>query len=860
MVFQSTGVESETRLPFAGLHALLRPFLTALDSLPPGQRVALEMALGLIPRDAAPDLFLIGLAALGLVSEAATEAPLLLIVEDAHWIDRSSATVLAFLARRLDLEPVLVWFSVRAGTMSDVDDAGLPELDLGGLNDVAAAHLLDERGADLASDLKGRIRAEAAGNPLALIELPVVARSLGVQAEPTWSDFLPLTARLERAFAGRLDELDLDARALLLVAALEEGYSSELFEAAELLRGEPVDPAAWNTIAAAGLGTVDAQGFHFRHPLIRSAIRQSIGVEERRSAHSALATVFAGDPDRAIWHRAAAATGADETVASALADAAERARLRGAGDVAVTALERSASLSPDRGVRALRLWQAAGLGWQLGRRESERLFRDAQRLGLPAFEDAVASFYLESFAGTLAAGVGTVRAFTRLADDLLAAGDGERALQALATASVRAYWGNLDDETQSFASAVAKKVDVPRDDPLRLHFLAYVDPIRNGAEVIRQLGQLPPARFGDSDSLLHLGEAAAAVWADDFAVRFLRGAAGGFRAEGRLGTLGTSLAFEAWSHLHQGAVPPAMTSAAESARLAAEARLTLFIPAAKLAEAVAAAQRGQDDTARALIEEAEAILLSLEATPLLALVALARGRVELAAGRFTEGYERVRRLFDPADVVFHPFVGGAALADLVDAANGAGGDLELVGRHLATWRRIAAETQAPHLRVQLSYAAAVLATDEEAEPLFEDAITSGPAGWPFYSARGRLAYGAWLRRQRRSSEARAPLREALETFIGLGQESYAARAESELRASGETRRRMPEAWSELTPQELQIAQLAAEGLSNKEIGGRLYLSHRTIGTHLYHVFPKLGITSRAQLRDVLTTADEPSQR
>ena len=858
-VLTTTAVESETRLPFAGLHALLRPFLGVLDGLLPPQRGALAQALGLAPRDAAPDMFLVGLGALGLITEAATEAPLLLIVEDAQWVDRSSGTVLSFVARRLDLEPVLIWFAVRADVTSDIDDAGLPELDVHGLADAAAARLLEEHGAALSFELKQRILAEADGNPLALTELPVALRSLGYYAQFAGSDPLPLTARLERTFAGRFGELEADARTLLLVAALEDGDSAELSHAAELVQGSPIDPAAWKAIAAAGLGAGDAQGFRFRHPLMRSAITQSAPVEEQRAAHAALAVVLAADSDRAIWHRAAATAGPDEPVASALADAAERARRRGAGDVSLAALERSASITPDRGMRALRLWQAAMLGRQLGRwQESERLFREAQQLGLPAFEQAEASLYLETFAGTMPSGVGTVRAFTRLADDLLAAGDGQKALEALHTISVRAFWGNLDNETQSSASAVARRIDVPRDMPGRLCFLANVDPIRNGGEVVEELGRLSPARTGDSDALLDLGQAAAAVWADDLAVPFLRAAAGGFRAQGRLNDLGVSLAVEAWSHLHRGELPPAVTTAAESARLAVDARLTLFRPAAKLAEAVASAQRGQDDEARALIAEAEAILLPLGATPLLALVALARGRVELAAGRLATGYERLSRLFDPADVAFHPFVRGAALADLVDLAIGGDGDLDLVERHLTGWRQIAADTRAPHLQVQLSYAAAVLAADEEAEGLFEVAMTSGALGWPFYSARARLAYGFWLRRKRRSSDARTPLREALETFVGLGQEAYATRAQNELRASGETaRRRVPEAWSQLTPQELQIAQLAADGLSNKEIGGRLYLSHRTVGTHLYHLFPKLGITSRAQLRDVLAGPNAP---
>jgi len=859
VVFQSAGVESETRLPFAGLHALLRPFLGGLDGLLPPQRGALTQALGLTPRDRVSDMFLIGLGALGLITEAAAEAPLLLIVDDAQWVDRSSGMVLSFVARRLELDRVLIWFAVRAGMTSDVGEAGLPELDVLGLDNATAVHLLEERGADLSIALKRRVLTEADGNPLALVELPVALRSLGFYKQFAESSPLPLTSRLERAFAGRFDELEADERALLVVAALEDGNPPELSKAAELIRRTPIDAAAWRKITAAGLGAVDAQGFRFRHPLIRSAVMEAAGVEEQRAAHAALADVLGAEPDRAVWHRAAATAGPDESVASALSAAAERARLRGASDVSFAALERSANLTPDHGVRALRLWQAAMLGLELGRsEESERLFRQAQQLGLPDLEHAEASFHLETFAGEMPSGVGTAQAFTRLADELRAAGDEQRALQALDTISVRAYWWNLDAETRSSATAVAKKIDAPHDDPRRLFFLAHVDPIRNGSEVIEELERVSPSRIGDSDALGRLGHAAAAVWADDLAIPLLRAAAGGFRVQGRLGDLGTSLAVEAWSHLHCGAVPPAVTRAAESARLAADTGRALYIPAGKLAQAVATAQRGHDAEAQTLIAEAESILLPLGATPLLAMVALARGRVELASGRLAAGYERLSRLFDSSDVAYHPFVRGAALADLVDLATGGDGDLDLLEQELAEWRQIAAETRAPHLRVQLSYTAAVLAADAEAERLFEVAITSGTAGWPFYAARAELAYGVWLRRKRRPSDARAPLRAALETFAGLGQEAYAARAQNELRATGETaRRRVPETWSQLTPQELQIAHLAAEGLSNKEIGGRLYLSHRTVGTHLAHLFPKLGITSRAQLRDVLTAPNEP---
>jgi DNA-binding NarL/FixJ family response regulator/tetratricopeptide (TPR) repeat protein len=848
-VFTTTAVESELHLPFAGLHELLLPFLERLDGLPELQRHALEMALGLAPRDASPDVFLIGLATLGLVADVATEGPLLLVVEDAQWIDRSSGMVLGFVARRLEVEPVLMWFAVRAGVTSDIDEAGLEEFELGGLGTDASARLLDARASGLAPDLKQRILDEAVGNPLALIELPVAATNLAFDARTAP---LPLTARLEQTFAARLDELDADARILLLAAALEDGEPAELLDAAEQARGASLGLDGWDRVADAGLGVLTPDRFRFRHPLIRSAVEQAAPVEERRAVHAALADVLANDLDRSVWHRADATRGHDEDVAAALAGAAERARERGGGDVAIAAFERSAALTPDRGVRALRLWQAANLGWQRGRwQESRRLFNEALQLGLPPFEDASAAVALESLAGTMSPGGAMVGAFVDVAEQLLEV-EPRKALQALATVSVRAYWGNLEDATKGRASRVARSVSVPVDDPLRLCFLANVDPIRNGRQVIEQLRRLSPAGIRDGDALLSVGQAAAGVWADDLGVPFLRAAADRLRAEGRLALLGTTLAVGAWAQLHRGAIVPALTGAAESARLAGETGQTLYVPAAKLAEAVAIAQRGQDEAAQALVAETEAVLMSLGATPLLALVALARGRVELAAGRFGDAYQRLSRIFDRNDVAFHPYVRGHALADLVDAARSSDGDLELVRRSVDEWRHIAADTTAPYLQIQLSYASAVLSEDEDAEQLFLAAVAAAK-GWQTFAARARLAYGVWLRRvQRRATDARPLLREAAEIFIALGQETAAERALSELRASGETtRRRVPEAWAQLTPQELQIAELAAQGLSNKEIGERLYISDRTVGTHLYHLFPKLGIASRNQLREAL---------
>jgi DNA-binding CsgD family transcriptional regulator len=232
--------------------------------------------------------------------------------------------------------------------------------------------------------------------------------------------------------------------------------------------------------------------------------------------------------------------------------------------------------------------------------------------------------------------------------------------------------------------------------------------------------------------------------------------------------------------------------------------------------------------------------------------------VALAAERFGEAYEHLIRIFDPDGIAFHSFFRGWALADLADAAVRGDGDLDAVRGHLAQWEQIAAATGAPHLQMQVAYAAAILAPDALKESHFRAAIAAAQAEWPFYLARAQLAYGEWLRRHRRMTQSRAPLREAAETFDALGLLRYAERTRRELRASGETvRRREPGAWAQLSPQELQIAQLAAEGLSNREIGEQLYLSHRTVESHLYRLFPKLGVTSRVQLRDALESAPSP---
>jgi DNA-binding CsgD family transcriptional regulator len=848
-VVSTTGALSEAQLAFAGLHQLLLPLLGHLDLVPDPQRQALETAFGIAEGDA-PDLFLIGLATLGLVAERSAETPLLFVVDDAQWLDRPSSEVLGFVARRVESDPAVMLFGLREGLPSSFDDAELPELTLAGLDLDASNALLDLGSTTLPVDLRRRILEEAAGNPLALIELPAAAAELGTNAPQ--SAPLPLTARLEHTFASRLTTLATDVQELLLLAALDEVDLAKLSRAA----GKPVGPADLAPAVAAGLGTLDSGTFRFRHPLIRSAVKQAATAKDVRSAHAALAQALADEPDRAVWHRAAATAGPDDAVAEELDAAAERATLRGAGDVAVSAFERAADLTAEPQHRAQRLYLAGDLAREIGRpSDSVRLLRAAQQIGLPPAEDAMASFHLEIAESTWS-GSATIRDFARIARELADSGEGKRALQALSVVAVRAYWERLDDETRREIAAISDEIAVPDDDePVRLRVLGLIDPLGRGKQVVDRIAHLSPVGMSDPEPLFDVGIAASAVWASDLALPFLRAADSAARAQGRLGLLAHTLVFEAWGDLHRGAVRHAVMRSAEGARLAGEIRALRYMVAARLAQAIARAEQGEDETSERLIADAEALLVPLGANPMLALPALARGRLALANERFSEAYEHLARIFDPAGNAFHPFVRGWALADLADAVVRGDGDLDAVRGYLAEWEHIAKTTRAPHLQVQVAYAAAILAPDAVAEKHFRGAIASGQAEWPFYVARAQLAYGVWLRRHRRMTQSRAPLREAAETFDALGLLRYAERARRELRASGErVRRRGPGGWAQLSPQELQIAQLAAEGLSNREIGEQLYLSHRTVESHLYRLFPKLGVTSRAQLRDALEAA------
>jgi DNA-binding CsgD family transcriptional regulator len=850
----TAGFQSEAHVAFAGLHRLLRPVLGSLDRLPEPQRAAIQAAFGI--REAAPDFFLIALASLDLLSEMAATAPLLLVVDDAQLLDVATCDVLMFVARRLEVEPILMLIAVRDRSAPWIDRAGLPELRLEPLNDASAAELLDATTPGLASGLRRRILADALGNPLALAELPrAVAAGFDAAADTP----LPLTERLERVFASRLSGLSAAVRALLLVAALDDGGDQErIIAAASMLReqgGQAVGAAELADAQAAGAVTIDGDGLRFRHPLMRSAVYQRSLVPERRAAHNALASVYSSDPDRGVWHQAASVAGPDERISAELEAMADRAARRGAAGAAVAALARAARLTTQDSRRGRLLLRAAWLAYEVGHLDvSIGLVRDAQRLPLTGREQTMLRCLLEFGQESTWPGTAGIRTLVEIAEQLHASGETDRALEALEVASRRCWWWNPDQETRDLVVAAAQRLSVRDCSPRLLAILAQADPVTCGDVVIDRISRLTPDA-SDPAGMHLIGVAANAVWAHDLGLPFLAVAVDGLRAQGQLRMLAQALTAQAWAAVHLAREPLAVAAADEGIALARETGQILWVINAQLAKAAIAAERGDLRVTEVLTREAEALILPMGATPMLALVQFVRGRRAVAHQHYTEGFEHLRRTLDPADTVYHPFIGAWGLSDLVEAAAHTGQN-DAAETYLEQLESLAAETAGPFLRATAGYARPMVASDEAAESLYQRALARDLANWPCYRGRMLLWYGRWLRRQRRAAESRAPLRAALDGFQALAFPELAETARQELRASGEKPdQRSPEAWAQLTPQELQIAQLAAAGETNRTIGERLYLSPRTVQSHLYRVFPKLGITARNQLRDAFTELD-----
>ena len=849
-VLSTTGVECEALLAFSGLHQLLRPVKARVVELMPAQQEALDAAFGLT-QGPAPDLFRIAMAALDLICEVAGDTPILLVAEDAHWLDRPTADVLAFIARRLAADPIVMLAAVRDGYPSALADVGLPELRLGALDVPAAEELLDATGIDLHLAERIQILQEAAGNPLALLELPVTVARL--QRGSPERELVPLTDRLERAFSDRVASQSERARLLLLVAALNDSEDvHEVLRAGSMIAGDTLGVDLLEPAAAAAIIDLDLQTIRFRHPLIRSAVNQSASVSQRLQAHAALAEILAGQPDRRVWYRAALISGEHEDVASELEDAADRARQRGATGVAVTALRRAGALSGSA-TGAHRLLSAAALACELGQPEVVGpILRDVERFDLGLLERARIT-WIEEMATTRP--LGNVTRFTELiaaAEEAGRAGDHELHVDLIWLVASRSWWVDPGPVARQILIDAAHRLGgVDAADPRMLAIHAYADPFGAAPQVLARLRATTPERRRDADVARHFGPAAVVVGAFDLAVDLLGRAVDALRDQGRLRHLPRILMLQANMAARLAEWDVALPAAAEARRLAAELADPQMIAAADTAVALVAGMRGDEQTAEEAAAQAEQTAIPVGANITIAFAQFGRVLACLGSSRYAEAYNFAKRLFDPEDAAYHPVISSWLIGDLAEAALHLG-RIEEAQERVEQVEAAGGKSLGSWIVLGLDHARALLADDFEAEDRFRAALASDLSRWPFQRARTQLAYGQWLRRRRRITESRDPLRAARETFDALACGSWGDMARRELRASGESsRRRVPEARDHLTAQELQIAQLAADGLSNREIGQMLFVSPRTVSTHLYRIFPKLGISARGELTSAL---------
>ena len=845
-----TGVESEAQLPYAGLHQLLHPVIGQVESLPAPQQKALKTALGMTA-DEAPEMFLVALATLNLVESVAGDQPIVIVADDAQWLDGPTVGVLTFIARRVEPTNTLILAGIRDGDDNLLLAAHLPELRVDALTDTASRELLDTVAPGLDRRIRQQVLDDAIGNPLALIELPRAVNA----ARQAPQGRLPLTDRLQHAFSAHASELPEATQAALLVAALDDGATlREVLTADRLLMNADVTVETLTPALDGELITIEGDRVRFRHPLIRSAIEEAAPPSRRRETYRALAAAVV-DPDRRAWHRASSVLGTDDDAAADLEATASRAQDRGATGIALRAVELAANLTSDGALRARRLLAAAELAFQLGQPAAVRRLLDAAgKLPVTPNDVARMTWLREIFNDGVP---GDAAAITRLVDiarETASGGDRHLALNLLLAAGLRCWWAEAGQPAREMVVQAVDQIDTDRSDPRTLQILSLASPVDEGGRVSELVAHAALAADLDATRIQVLGFAADAAGDYGQSLTLLNRAAPGLRTQGKLALVAQLLVVRASTEIHVGQFRDANRDADEGYRLAVETEQPIWIAGGTLARALLAALSGQETLAEQLAVEAEAAIHSLHISFLFYVVQLARGLAAMTAGRPSEAFDHFARIFAPGDMAFSEtgsYTAGGYVIECAVRAERHDEARQLLRKLEALGRR----TPAPLLHLGLRFGRALLAEESEAEALYEVALAAEPK-WPFDYARLQLAYGRWLRHQRRITESRPYLRTARDTFEALGVHAWADKARVELRASGErVKERAKPPQQPLSPQELQIAQMAASGLSNREIADRLFLSHRTVGAHLYRVYPKLGIVSRSELAGALATTE-----
>jgi DNA-binding CsgD family transcriptional regulator len=852
-VVRIQAVESESHLGFAAAHQLLMPFLPALGRLPEPQRQALGVAFGLVSGPPA-DPFLVGLAALTLLSDAAEVRPVLCVIDDAHWLDQESADLLRFVARRLLADRVGMLFAVREAPA--IDPQPLPELVVHGLPDQAAYALLK---ASIAQPIDPAVAAhlvtQTGGNPLAVVEAARELTPDQLTGAVPLTEPLAVGPRLEDAFLRRVRELPADTRALLLVAAAgSSGEGEPLWRAAAELG---IPESAATAAEVAGLMTFWPE-VRFEHPLVRSAVYHAATAAQRRAVHRALATASELDPVSRAWHLAAATVRPDESIAAAVESAADDTRSRGGFAATALLLERAAQLTPDperRAERELAAAQVHLLAGTVGRAETlldeaSRSLRDPPRIA----EATRLQGRIEATCGRPAEAVVTlVEAARRLRSfDPLATRD---TLLSALESSVYAGWA----PSAALLGAIAElagdlpEAGVPDDSAPALLLQGYTARLTAGyaAGVPALRGAIDALLRGQADPdfaswHFELAAVAGADLLDETAVERITTAwIDGARRSGALARLAVGLAFRSiFVDAPCGRLSSAHTANAEAEELGQVTHNARVVPPTGAHRVIILALGGDEvaarETAAAVARDAPSRGAAGEA----AFAAYAVGVLELSLGN----YGAAVSCLEPGYVDGTPLVGTQALPDLVEASVRAG-RRDLTEGALQRLVERASASPTTLARGLLARSQALVAPTEEAQERYEEALRllDGTRAVP-QLARTHLLYGEWLRRQRLRRQARDQLRAALDMFEATGLEAFAERTRVELRATGERiRKKVLGDLEELTPREAQIAALVSEGEGNRQIAAQLFVSPSTVEYHLGKIFRKLGVTSRTQL-------------
>ncbi|MCT9082904.1 helix-turn-helix transcriptional regulator [Streptomyces fulvoviolaceus] len=858
LVLRSAGVEFLADLSFSGLNHVLEPLLHERDGLDPAHREALTVALG--AGDGAPvDRLVVYGAVLALLRRAANTRPVLLVVDDLQWVDRASAAALAFVARRLTASRVGLLAASRPGFESFFERAGLPELIVSPLDDRAAADLVGTRFPLLAGQELRRVLAHAQGNPLALLELPAALDDSRGSAGVVLSEVLPLSRRLRDLYASRVAEMPAPTRRLLLLAALEDSGDLPVLRAAApgedvLSLLAPAERAQLLRVEHRGLGRLS-----FRHPLIRATIVSGSTSGQRLDAHHALAEALTDQPDRRAWHLAEATPDPDEQVAALLEHTAHRVRRRGDAVGAFNALVRAADLTPSAADRSRRLAEAAFVGADVAGelRTAAELLVEARRsdpeLRGSLRAAAAASHVLLNRDGDVNTAhrllVGAITTREGRSD-----GDDESLFEALCTLRRVCLCAGRPELWDTYHAAMSQ-LTVPMPPLQEVLGDVYADPARSSATSLGLLDAVIHDLHREADPSRIERIAMAALFVDR--ATGCRAALWPVVDDGREGGAVTSaliaLVVLCLDDFMTGRWDECGRLAAEGLALCEAHGYQLLAQQFHRAQGLLAAARGDDGTVRGLAQRITewavprgARTVGHFALHMTALAALGRGDHE-------EAYLDASAISPSGVLASHAPLALWVPMDLVEAAVRSGRRAEALA-HVAAMRQTGLPGISGRLALVTAGSAAIAAPEDRAAGFFEEALAiPGAERWPFDLARVRLAYGQHLRRTRAVKEARVHLAAALKTFRRLGAVPWAARAAEELRATGRTATRAHQDLGTipLTEQEHRIAALAASGMTNKQIGKRLFLSHRTVAAHLHRIFPKLGITSRVTLGEAL---------